>query len=186
MKISVEKNLYLESVCESHAEELFLLTDKNRKYLRKWLPWVDGTQTVEDTKNFIKFSRKQQRSKKGIQFTIKYKNNICGMTGLVFIDNQNKKTEIGYWLSSKQTGKGIMTKSCKALIDYYFNNLNLNKIMIHCAPGNKPSIGIPERLKFIKEGLLRDDTVLNGKFEDSILFTLLRKEWEEHCSEKIN
>lgn len=178
MKIFVEKDLCLELLNESHAKELFDLTDKNRKYLRKWLPWVDGTQTVADTGNFIKLSKKQRRAKKGIQFTIKYKNKICGMTGLVFIYNQSKKTEIGYWLSSKQTGKGIMTKSCKALINYCFYNLNLNKIMIRCAPGNKASIGIPERLKFRKEGLLREDTILNGKFEDLILFSMLRKEWD--------
>lgn len=178
MKISIEKDLYLELLNESHAKELFELTDKNRKYLKKWLPWVDGTQTVADTESFIKLSKKQQRSKKGLQFTIKYKNKICGMTGLVFINNQDKRTEIGYWLSSKHTGKGIMTKSCKALIDHCFNNLNLNKILIRCAPGNKASIGIPERLNFTREGLLREDTVLNGKFEDSILFTMLRKEWD--------
>lgn len=178
MKIFVEINLCLELLNESHAEELFELTDVNRKYLRKWLPWVDGTRTAADTKQFLKISKKQARSKKGLQFTIKYKNKICGMTGLVSLDNQNKKTEIGYWLSKKQTGKGIMTKSCKALIDHCFNNFNLNKIMIRCAPGNKASIGIPNRLNFSKEGVLREDTILHGKFEDLILFSLLRKEWD--------
>lgn len=178
MIIPIEKDLSLELLKDSHAEELFALTDKNRKYLKKWLPWVDGTQTSADTKNFIKFSKKQKRFNKGFQFTIKYKNKICGMVGLIFIYNQNKKTEIGYWLGSKHTGKGIMTKSCRALMEYCFNTLKLNKIIIRCSPGNKASIGIPKRLNFKKEALLRDDVFLNGKFEDSIMFTLLRKEWD--------
>ncbi|MBK8552679.1 MAG: GNAT family N-acetyltransferase [Ignavibacteria bacterium] len=126
----------------------------------------------------MKSSKSSKDLKKGLQFTIKSKNKICGMVGLVSTDNQTKKTEIGYWLSSMHTGKGIMTKSCKALVEYCFNNLNLNKILIRCATGNKASIGIPERLNFQKGRSLRDDTVINGKFEDLILFTLLRKEWD--------
>lgn len=177
MIIPIEKDLSLELLNDSHAEELFTLTDKNRKFLRKWLPWVDGTQTSEDTINFIRVSKRRKRSNKGIQFTIKYKNRICGMIGLVQIDNLNKKTEIGYWLARKYNGKGIMTKSCRALVDHCYEKLNMNKINIRCMPENVSSIGIPERLNFKREALLRDDSFFNGKFENLILFTLLRKEW---------
>jgi len=35
------------------AEEVFTLTEASRQYLRQWLPWVDMTKTVEDSKSFI-------------------------------------------------------------------------------------------------------------------------------------
>ncbi len=51
---------------------------------------------------------------------------------------------------------------------------------------NKASIGIPKRLRFEKEALLREDIVLNKKFEDSYMFTILRKEWNaKNKKEKI-
>lgn len=34
------------------AEELFALTDRNREFLREWLPWLDETKTTEDSSNF--------------------------------------------------------------------------------------------------------------------------------------
>ena len=36
---------------ERHAEQLADLTDRNREHLRTWLPWVDASRTVEDSKN---------------------------------------------------------------------------------------------------------------------------------------
>lgn len=178
MNIQIDDNLKLELLNEAHAGELFALTDKNRKYLKKWLPWVDGTQTVKDTLSFITGSKKQFRKNQSLQFAIKYENKLCGMIGLVLIDNMNRKAEIGYWLASKYTGKGIMTKASKSLIKHCFDKLKLNRIFIRCAPGNGRSIGIPERLNFTKEGMLRHDTVLNGRFEDSIIFSLLKDDWK--------
>ncbi len=35
------------------AEELFALTDRNRAFLKQWLPWLDAIQTVDDTRSFL-------------------------------------------------------------------------------------------------------------------------------------
>lgn len=175
----INENLRLELINESHAEELFSLTEKNRSYLRDWLPWVDSTQTVTDTLEFITTSQKQYESNRGFQFAILYKNNLAGMIGLVSIDNFCKKTEIGYWLGEQYTGNGIMTMACKTLIDHCFDDLNINRITIRCHPDNKASIGIPEKLNFKKEGILVQDTYLNEKFENSFLFAMLKAEWKD-------
>ena len=50
-----------------HAENLFLLTDKSRKYLREWLPWVDFTKEVSNSKEFIEGTLKQFGNNTGIQ-----------------------------------------------------------------------------------------------------------------------
>jgi ribosomal-protein-serine acetyltransferase len=36
-----------------YAEAVFSLTDQNREYLRRWLPWLDGTKTANDTEQFL-------------------------------------------------------------------------------------------------------------------------------------
>ena len=64
INITIEDKIKMELINESHAEELFALTDKNRKYLREWLPWVDATQTIEDTMKFIRSSQKQYKINK--------------------------------------------------------------------------------------------------------------------------
>ena len=47
------------------SAELFALTDRCRPYLRRWLPWVDGTREVKDTEAFIDLGLKQAASNNG-------------------------------------------------------------------------------------------------------------------------
>ncbi len=175
----LDQNLRLQSIDATHAEELFRLTDVNREYLRQWLPWVDSTISVNDTLDFIKSCKEQSERNDGFQSAIVLDEKIVGMIGLVCVNNLSKKAEIGYWLSASHQGKGIMTKSCKAVVEYCFDTLNLNKIIIHCAVENKASQGIPKRLNFKTEGILRQDGFLNGKFVDHIRYAMLREEWEK-------
>ncbi|MBK6772109.1 MAG: hypothetical protein IPG78_08290 [Ignavibacteria bacterium] len=51
MNIIIDKNLKLELISLSHVDELYRLTDDNRKFLNKWLPWVKQTNNVLIQKN---------------------------------------------------------------------------------------------------------------------------------------
>ena len=121
--LSINENLNLQFINESHAQDLFNLTDRNREYLREWLPWVDFTKSVNDTTEYIKICKDQYNLNNGFQLIIKYNNEVAGILGLHYINHANKHTEIGYWLGSKYTGKGLMTMSCRKLIDYCFEDL---------------------------------------------------------------
>lgn len=86
---------------------------------------------------------------------------------------------IGYWLGEKYQGKGIMTKACKALIQYCFEELNLERIEIRVATENIKSQAIPERLGFQKEGCLRNAEVLYDQYIDLYVYGLLKKEFNK-------
>ena len=134
-----------------HAEELFALTDQNREHLRKWLPWLDGTKSLEDSRAFITKSLIQYANNKGFPTGIWSKNTLAGVVGYNAIDWSDRTATIGYWLGAPFQGKGLMTKSCRALIGYAFNELKLNRVEIRCATKNKRSRAIPERLGFTQE-----------------------------------
>ena len=174
----IDNNLPLELLETTDAEELLNLIDSNRSYLKEWLAWLDRIKEVNDTKSFIKNTKEQYASDNGFQAGIFYDNKLIGVIGIVDIDWQDKKTEIGYWIDSKYQGKGIITKSCKVIIDYAFNKLKLNKVEIHCAENNKKSQGIPKRLGFTKEGVLREAQYLYGEFVNLVIYGLLAREWE--------
>lgn len=184
MKINPDDKIKIELINESHAEELFTLTDNNRNFLKQWLPWLDGTQTVNDTLNFIKKSIMRNEENDGFENIIKYDERIAGIAGLHYISHNNRKTEMGYWLAKEFNGKGIMTYACSKIIEYCFEKINLNRIEIRCAVNNIRSRGIPERLNFRNEGILRQEIFLNGKFVDHVLYALLREEWKSDANKK--
>jgi ribosomal-protein-serine acetyltransferase len=67
-----------------------------------------------------------------------------------------------------------MTNSCKALIEYGFTALNLNRLVISCATENYASRAIPKRLGFDYEGTARDAEWLYDRFVDHEIYSLLR------------
>ena len=162
---------------DRHAEELFALVDANRIYLREWLPWLDLNTTVDDTRKFIKISLEQFAGNNGFQTAIVYQGEVAGIIGYNQIDWANRTVEIGYWLDANHQGRGIITRSCRFLVDYAFTELDLNRVVIRCAAGNQKSCAVPERLGFKKEGTLRQAEWLYDHFVDLVVYGMLKEEW---------
>ena len=173
----VDNEVVLKMLDIMHANQLFELTDSCRPYLKQWLPWVDGTKSVEDTKSFIEMTKKQFAENNGFQAGIWYKGSIAGVIGFHRIDWANKSTSIGYWLGEKYQGNGLMTKSTRSLVNYAISEIKLNRVEIRCAEKNFRSQAIPERLGFIREGVSREAEWLYDHFVDHIVYGILAREW---------
>ena len=176
--LRVNDRIELRLLQITDAEELFALTDANRNYLRVWLPWLDGTNSVADTKNFIEYTLETSSNNRGVAAAICDERSIVGLIGYNQIDTQNRIGYIGYWLAADYQGKGIMTTSCQAISDYGFSALNLNRLVITCATQNQSSRAIPKRLGFIHEGTIRDAEWLYDRFVNHEIYSLLYQDWK--------
>lgn len=88
------------------------------------------------------------------------------------------QAEMGYDLEKEHWGKGIMTEAMKAVIDFGFEKMELNRIEVFIMPRNRRSIRMIKRLGFKREGLLRQRYFdESGNFTDDILFSMLRTDW---------
>jgi ribosomal-protein-serine acetyltransferase len=128
-------------------------------------------------KEYIKNSIAQTGEKKEVSFLIVSEKSVIGRIGIHNINFQNKNASIGYWLIKNAQGKGIISKATRSLITYSFQTLGLNRIEIRAATDNKRSQSIPERLGMLKEGTLREAELVNGKFLDLEVYSVLSKEW---------
>lgn len=176
--IQISEDLLLRPVQPEDAEAIFTLTDQGRPYLREWLPWVDGTKTIEDSLDYIQFSQSGEKAGTLLNLAIIWKGEIVGISGFNKIDRTNRIAYIGYWLGRDFQGNGIMTQAAKALTTYAFNELQSNKVEIRAAVGNKKSRSIPERLGFVQEGILRSNEWLYDHFVDHVVYGMLADEWE--------
>jgi len=161
------------------APELYALTDSNRKHLRAWLPWVDGTLTEADSASFIEATIAQREAGRGPQFAVLRDGAIAGVAGFRPIDCANRLGELGYWLAASAQGRGTMTECCRFLVRYAFLTLDLNCVVIAAATGNQRSRAIPERLGFKLDGVLREREDLYGTFLDHAVYSQLRREFDE-------
>lgn len=177
MTIHIQDKLRLELIAEKHAEGLFYAVDHNREHLSEFLSWVDNMQSVNDFRNYIKSCELLHLEGEEVSFVIILDEQVIGRIGLHHLNLQNKNAAIGYWLSKNAEGKGIITKSCKEILTYGFQDLGLRRIEIKAAVENKRSQAIPENLNFVKEGILRQAEWVNNKFLDIFLYSKLNEEW---------
>ena len=173
----VRENVFLQLLEEGHAAEVFSLVDRDRAYLREWLPWVDATELIDDTLSFIRASREQFASNKGFAAGIWSEQRFCGVIGTHQLDLLNRKGEIGYWLGRSFQGRGIMTEACRAVVTHLLGEMDLNRVSIHCARENEKSCAVAQRLGFTEEGTAREAQFLHGHFHDLRRFSMLKKDW---------
>jgi ribosomal-protein-serine acetyltransferase len=173
----IDENVSLRLIELKDAERIFELTDKSRNYLREWLPWLDFTTKVEDSSKFIQSCLKGYAENKSLNTVVLFNGEIVGVAGFNSINWSNKTAYIGYWIGEEYQGKGSITKVAKDLTNYAFNHLNLNKVEIRAAVGNKKSRSIPERLGFINEGTIRQSEWLYDHYVDTVVYGILNQEW---------
>jgi ribosomal-protein-serine acetyltransferase len=175
-RAQVRQDIYLQLLEERHAAEVFSLVDRDRDYLRPWLPWVDSTVTEDDTLSFIRSTLEQFASQKGFVAGI-WQDRFCGVIGTHKLDLLNRQGEVGYWLGREFQGQGIMTASCRGVVTHLLGEMDLNRVNIHCAKHNEKSCAIPLRLGFAEEGVAREAQLLHGRFHDLRRFVMLRRDW---------
>lgn len=161
------------------AEPLFALIDRDRQYLRRWLPWVDLTLAPNNVRNFIAVTLEQARNHNGFHCAIAKDTALIGTVGLHSVDWPNRKTSVGYWLGSAYSGHGYMTAAVHRVVSHCFDVLKLHRVEIRCAVGNEKSRAIPLRLGFIEEGVLRENEWLGDHFVDHTVYAMLAPAWRK-------
>ena len=159
------------------AEILFALVDRNRKHLRQWLPWVDGTRSADDIRLF--FSRVTAQFEQGLgpNFGIWLEGALAGAVGCHPIDRPDRSCSLGYWIAAGHQGNGTITRCCRHLLDYLFDEAGLHRVELRCGTGNRRSRAIPQRLGFRHEGTLREAEWVNHRWLDLEVWSMLEQDW---------
>ena len=177
--IKVRENLELRTLIPDNAAEVFEVCDKNREYLRKWLPWIDGTKSPESVRETIEKWQKSLDEKKELVCGVFLDGKYVGNMGMHDINRFDvRDAEIGYWIDADYQGRGIITDCVRAFTDYAFNEIDLNRIYICCAVENDKSRAVPERLGFVFEGKMQDGVNLHGVYHDKLMFGMLKRNWK--------
>lgn len=150
--IKVDEDLELRALSEADANRLFQLTDENRAYLAKYLPWVDKTTSTDDSLSFIKATKEKRTLGQEYGFGIIVNGEIMGHISLMHITD-GQIPEIGYWIAESVSGRGTTKKAAKAVTEFGFNTLNLGKILIRAREDNVASNKIAESLGYAFDGL---------------------------------
>ena len=176
--IELFDNISLRALQLEDAEDIYNTIDSQREHLSRWLPFVTFTTSLEFTKGFVESVVNLPIESSEPTFTIRKGDEFIGLIGFKTTDRDNHKTEIGYWLSESEQGKGVITRAVTTLCKYAFDEISMNRVQIKCAVGNTPSCNIPKRLGFTFEGIERaGEQFPDGSFKDLEIYSFLKNDF---------
>ena len=149
---------------------------RNREHLQTYMQWMTDDYSIEHARKFIVEGIKNRLDKVTLGLALVRDGALIGSTGFNRLDWAARVCEIGYWIDRDSEGRGVVTRACRAMIEYAFDELEMNRIEIRCSAENERSAAIPKRLGFKLEGTLRQAEVLHGRAHDFLVFGLLAED----------
>ena len=153
----------------------------NDKSVARWTLSVPYPYRKEYAVDFIRSRKTGLKNKTNYTFGIAEvaDNSIIGCIDLDDIDWEDKKAEIGYWISGKFRRRGYMTEAVNLVLDFGFKKLGLHKIYARVFKSNYASMKVLERNRFKFEGTLRHEAYKNGRWIDELYYGLLKSEFRK-------
>lgn len=159
-------------------------------YIRKWVNDYEITKnlsnvflyphSITDTENFLEFMLKGSPNTRGFVIAHKNTEEYIGQLDLLKIDWINRNASIGITIGTKENlGKGYGTEAIQILQEFAFNKLNLNKLELEVREFNHRAISCYKKCGFVEEGRIRENFFVDGKYTDTVIMGVLKREWEE-------
>jgi RimJ/RimL family protein N-acetyltransferase len=111
-------------------------------------------------------------------FAVEIDGGLIGQCGLYRIDHFNRRCEPGIALGRAFWGKGFGQSVVRTLVDYAFLHLNMNRVSLQVLADDARAVGAYRKVGFVEDGRLRQQAWVHGRFEDELLMSVLREDWE--------
>jgi ribosomal-protein-alanine N-acetyltransferase len=164
--------LDLVEITQNHLCDIYkLFGDENVTRFYNLLP----LKCEQDAKNIIDWFQNHFKDKLGIRWGIALKGeqNIIGTIGFNSFTKWHR-ANIGYDLQTEFWNYGYITEALRVVINFGFNQLEINRIEAEVMQGNVISERVLDKLNFKKEGILRQWMFWNDKHYDMTMFSLLK------------
>lgn len=110
---------------------------------------------------------------------------LIGNCGVFGIEWENRSGELGIMIGEKsEWNKGYGAEGMSLLLKHGFETLNLNRIYLRVYAYNIGAVRAYEKAGFILEGRLREAVYKLGKYDDVLIMSVLRSDWDSQKKEK--
>ena len=172
------ERLLLRRIENNDADEVLALrgNPETMKYIPKPL-----AKTKQDALAHIAMIEDKIVNNIGINWGITIKGNpkIIGIIGIYKFYPENHRAEIGYMSLPEHNGKGYITEAIKAVVIYGFEQMNLHSIEAIIDPDNSASERVLQKNGFVKEAHIKENELWEGKFWDTVIYSLLKRNFNK-------
>ena len=158
LMVATDLGIYtIEPIHEKYAWRICDFVVTNSERLKRYFPrTLEQNLTPDLSKYFVGKKLKQFRNREEFLFVLKEKENrtVFGLLFIKEIDWKTKEAEIAYCIGYQYEGKGLMTKSVRAISNYAFNELGLETLRILVHKSNLGSLKVAQKCGYIWKNTL--------------------------------
>jgi ribosomal-protein-alanine N-acetyltransferase len=136
-------------------------------------PYIDG-----EAEKWISTHRPKFESGEFATFAIVLRGSeaLIGAISL-HLSRRFDRAELGYWIGTPYWNEGYCTEAGQAVLGYGFKELGLNRIHAHYLKRNAASGRVMQKLGMSQEGILRQHVKKWDRYEDIVVYAILREDW---------
>jgi RimJ/RimL family protein N-acetyltransferase len=159
------------------AAEFLAHMDRARASIDPWIPWASRSADRESATGTLQRYADLQAKDAGRSYGIWLDGTLVGGTLFVSFSTETGVAEVGCWLEPAATGRGLITRAIRVLIDWAFRTRGLHRIEWHCRTDNIPSSNVARRLGMHLDGTMRSSSPWQGTRHDIEIWSILSPEW---------
>jgi ribosomal-protein-alanine N-acetyltransferase len=156
------------------------LRTQSRSFLAPWEPtWPpDALSRASFRARIARYSEDWRSDQSYNFFIFREDETLVGGVGLSNLRRGVAETaSLGYWIGEPFARQRFMTTALPLVLDFSFDRLRLHRVEAACLPINVPSRSLLLRIGFAEEGYARRYLLIDGKWQDHLLFAMLREDW---------
>lgn len=164
----------IRSYQPSDVEGLYEAVRESVDEMEPWMPWCHSGYSRADAEAWIGATATGSETASMYDFAIIADGGYAGGCGINHIDWMDRVANLGYWVRSSLTGRGIATRAALEVIKWAFVHTALNRIEIVVACDNTGSQRVAEKVGATRDAVLKKRTMAKGRPVDAILYSVIR------------
>jgi ribosomal-protein-serine acetyltransferase len=154
------------------------LWEAARESVAEVFPWLEWCHAEYSMAEAVEWTRSRGRlAAEGQEYSFAIVGDdgrFLGGCGINQISRIHKLGNLGYWLRTSATGRGVATEAVRQAADFAFQKTDLVRLEIVCALGNERSQRVALRAGAVREGILRRRLLIHGHSVDAVMHSLVR------------
>ncbi|HSK76035.1 MAG TPA: GNAT family N-acetyltransferase [Thermoanaerobaculia bacterium] len=144
--------------------------------IRPFLPWCDPDRTLEEVRAWLEAQVQAFEAGTAFEFAILAEDgSYLGSCALNQIESANRRANLGYWVCTSATRRGVATAAIRQIVRWAFENTDLIRLEVIVSTKNVASLRTAEKAGAVREGVLRKRLLLHGVAHDAVVFSFIRE-----------